>query len=628
MVFIINNRISNIFILFILSILLFSISGATSFKLFQSISATLNFQQSVLSIGNNETITALVSGGYPPYTYEWSVNGQPVGRDSKTLFFNGNSSTIGYDNITLSIIDQYDNMVNVTNFIYVQNPNFFTAYITPNNQGADFGQKVNMDVSVSSGTPPYTYHWNFIPNSGVQTTLSCSTNNCTFNATEDGSVQVTVIDSLGRVTSSISKITVLGSAIHVKVYPSVINDPINSQQILYATATGGSGAYTYMWYNYTNDSQTLISNSDSNSLVLNLFTPGHFEYYVIVYDQAASNKAPIKSNLIYINVGTPQQLQTQQQSSTTLVNPICNNIILSQGTSNTITIYSNALNVAETLLTKNGAEISVNGVSYFIGVNQNVNLGLINNNTYFIKLQNISGSTQLSSDLLLCGSAIKIIPTNTKPIINTSTYTGIPEVQLNVNNNSNNTLNLIMGSKNTIYASTNFDLDKIALFANNNLIATGIGNITYSTALMSTGNYTLVACDITSYPEQCSLNVTLSVLPSKQKTNAFSISNISLPIPPLYIVGIVVGLILIYIIYKKRSDDFDYSFNYKEDSKNSDNKKSDDLNYSSTIKKSSMKESNFEDDTPISISKNPITPTSPNSENSDNNKINWGSENK
>ncbi len=613
-----------------------SYSGATSFKLFQSISATINFQQSVLSIGNNETVTASVSGGYPPYLYEWSINGQPVGRDSRVLIFNGNSSTIGYDNVTLTVIDQYNNMVNVTNYVYVQNPNFFTAYITPNNQAADFGQNITMQVYVSSGTSPYKYNWNFIPLSGPQITLPCNTYKCTFNATQNGSVQVTVIDSLGRVTSAISKITVVGSPLTVKAFPYVTNDPISSQQTIYATASGGSGKYTYAWYNNTNDEQVLLSSSNSNSLTLNLFTPGHFQYYVLVYDSAVQNGKPIKSNLVYINVDSPTTPIPQQEPATTLTNPICNTVTLSQGTSNITNIYSNNFKVDETLLTKNGVSISVNNISYFLGVGQSVNIGQINNSAYSIKLVNISGYTQLTSQIMICGSVIKVIQPNTTPIINTTTYTGVPVVELDIGNVNNNTYNITYGTKNTIYASTNFGLDKVALFANNDLIATGIGNITYSTSVMQQGTYNLVACDITSYPQQCSNNVTLKISSEQQINQGFSLSSIKLPISPLYLVIIIIIIAVIYFIYRRRSDDYDYLYSSKEnDLGNSDSSGNDtspspgdngNTTKTPTNNQPKMKESDFSDDSPISISKKPADFEDTGAPNND--KIDWSAESK
>jgi hypothetical protein len=639
MVFIAGDKTKNIFLLVLFSMFLFSTVGAASFKLFQSISATLNFQQSVLSIGNNETVTASVSGGYPPYLYEWSVNGQPVGRDSRILTFNGNSSTIGYSNVTLTVIDQYNNIANVTNYIYVQNPNFFTAYVSPNNQAADFGQNITMKVSVSSGSAPYTYNWNFIPLSGAQITLPCDTYTCTFSATQDGSVQVTVIDSLGRVTSAISKVTVVGSPLTVKASPYVTNDAIRSQQTLYATAKGGSGTYTYMWYNNTNDQQALISNSNSNTLTLNLFTAGHFQYYVMVYDSAVSNSKPVKSNLVYINVGSPTTQIPQQEPSTTLTNPICNTITLSQGTYNTTNVYSHDFKVAETLLTKDGASVSVNNISYFLGVGQSVNIGQINDSAYSIKLVNISGYTQLTSQLLICGSAIKVIQPSARPQINTTTYTGVPEVQLNVDNVNNNYYNVSYGTKNTIYASTNFGLDKVALFANNDLIATGIGNITYSTSLMQDGTYNLVACDVTSYPQQCSSNVTLKINSPQQNNQGFSISGIKLPIPPLYIVGIVVIIIVAYLLYRRRSDDYDYMYSSKEndsgssyykgnngDTGSSNGNNGDDHPSTSNGNKPKMKESEFSNESPISLSKKSVD--SYESNNSYNDKIDWSAESK
>ena len=635
-------------------LLFLSYSGAASFKLFQGLSASLNFPQSVLSIGTNETVSAIVSGGNAPYTYEWSLNGKSVGRNSNLFILEGNQSTLGYDNITLTVIDQYNNLASVTNYVYIENPNFFTSYISPNYENADFGQNITFTVSTTSGTSPYTYNWNFISTSGKQTTLNCRNSYCNLIATENGSVQATVIDSDGRVSSSVSSLTMVGSPISVAAYPYTVSIYPGYPELLSAVASGGSGNFTYKWYNYTSGAGVIMTGATSNTLQLNsMFTPGHFEYYVVAYDQKASSVNFAKSNLIYITVIN----QSQSLSGTDilpykeLINPTCNIINISQGYSTTNTIYGNSFLISETLLTNNGAQISVDGTSYYLGKNQTEFLGTATNYSYYLKLLGIYGTGPLYSTLSICGSQIKTVVPYQKPTIQnvTGPSGGIPSLNIYFDNSSDTYLNQSSGSSHVISAYSNYPTDKLAMQVNGNIIATGIGNVSFNTRYMLAGNYSVNVCDLTSIPEQCSRNIFILVSSKKPISGQFSLFNITIPIPPLYL-GIIIGVIaiaLVYTLYKRRSDDYDFMYGSKNntdssntDSSNSDSgskttasstptaKNNDYWSNGSDSKKGQMKESNSEDDAPINISKTPKYYDSGKQDLSPNEKLDWSSESK
>ena len=644
-----KNKQIFVYTLFI-TLLLLSYSNAASFRLFQGLSASLSFPQSVLSINANETVSAMVSGGTPPYTYEWSLNGKSVGRNSNLFLLNGNESTLGYDNVTLTVTDQYNDFASVTNFIYVENPNFFTSYISPNYETADFGQNITFKVSTASGTAPYTYHWNFISEKGVQSTFNCVTSICNITATENGSVQATVIDAYGRVSSTISKVIIVGSPISVTILPYTSNINPAYQQILSAAVSGGSGNFTYQWYNYTPGIGVPIAGATSNTLILNSFyTTGTFDYYVIVYDSKTSSINLAKSNLAYINVKNPGTITQQVPTSssyTTLVNPVCNIINMTQGYSTANAVYGNTFLLSETLLTNNGAYISVDSHAYYMGINQTQYLGSVGNYSYSLKLFKIYGDVILSSAVKLCGSEIKTIQVNKPPSIsvqnNTGTLENIPATYILLDNSSKTTLNQTVGNVNIIYAYSNYPQDDVALIANNETLSTGIGNLTYNTKFMNPGNYLLKACDTTAVPEICSENITINIS-SEKVSQGFSLSNLSLPIPPLYVglIVLVVVIAIIYTVYKRRSDDYDYlygsksqtdSYSSKPDDKPDNNVYNSKLNAktSNTTKstKQTMQESTDTDDAPITISKASDYYKSQKDTQNTSDKMDWSSESK
>jgi len=173
---------------------------------------------------NNGYIQTIVTGGTPPYSYNWS-NGTSSPTD--TLLSGG------YYSLTLTdahncqefidsihIKEPDDILINVSN---QQNP-----YCTGNNDGA-------ITISVTGGTSPYTYSWN-----------NGSTDN-TVSSLPAGTYTVTVTDfnncenSQSFTLTNISDITISGEV--------TINNQYQGNIDITVTSSDSLDTYTYLWSN-------------------------------------------------------------------------------------------------------------------------------------------------------------------------------------------------------------------------------------------------------------------------------------------------------------------------------------------------------------------------------------------
>jgi hypothetical protein len=120
-----------------------------------------------IKIGESVTFTSSVSGGTPPYSYQWYLNGAAVsGAIFPTWTFTPVSTgtyTV-YLNVTDSVLKTAkSNVASVT----VAPP--LTVSISPTSASILVGQSVTFTSTVSGGYPPYSYQWylNGAPVSGA-----------------------------------------------------------------------------------------------------------------------------------------------------------------------------------------------------------------------------------------------------------------------------------------------------------------------------------------------------------------------------------------------------------------------------------------------------------------------------
>ncbi|MES2138056.1 MAG: PKD domain-containing protein [Bacteroidota bacterium] len=205
---------------------------------------------------NNGTATVGVTGsGAAPYTYLWNTS-PPQLNDTATALSGGIYSVTVTDTNGCSASQTITIIEPATAIIAA-----ITAQLNLNCNGICNGTAT---VTASGGTPGYTYSWNTIP---VQITSAA-------NSLCAGNYSIVVTDMAGCDTTATLTITEPAAlTASIAVLSGTCN--IGNNAVATVTASGGTGAYTYLWNNgQTTNTITGLSPgtysvtvSDSNSCV-------------------------------------------------------------------------------------------------------------------------------------------------------------------------------------------------------------------------------------------------------------------------------------------------------------------------------------------------------------------------
>jgi len=185
--------------------------------------------------GNDGTANSSISGGTPPYNYNWS----PVGGTSP----NATNLSAGIASVTVTDTNGCTSSQNVT----INEPTPISGSISKTDVSCNGESDGTASVSINGGTPPYSYNWS--PAGGT---------NATATGLIAGNYTCTITDSKGCIiqkNSTINEPLVLSSSVI-----SVTNVSCNGGNDGSATVTGidGTSGYTYNWLPYGGTSPTSI----------------------------------------------------------------------------------------------------------------------------------------------------------------------------------------------------------------------------------------------------------------------------------------------------------------------------------------------------------------------------------
>ncbi|MBN2683245.1 MAG: PKD domain-containing protein [Bacteroidales bacterium] len=216
--------------------------AATSVEIFQPDLLTIEvLATNVNCYGeSNGTITVNTSGGTPPFSFNYSPSLLNTGIQ--------NNLSAGAYNLTVSDA----NNCNATAYVVISEPSspLNLSYIQTN--PICFGENTgSIDISVSGGTPNYTYNWSDSLSSEDLSNLSA------------GIYSLTLTDSNGC-TAGIGTEIIQPERIKV-VCSEDQTICINESAVVSATATGGTNPYTYHWSNYFSAQTQVVSPSQSQS---------------------------------------------------------------------------------------------------------------------------------------------------------------------------------------------------------------------------------------------------------------------------------------------------------------------------------------------------------------------------
>ncbi len=154
-----------------------------------------------ISVGQSVDFESSASNGSSPYTYQWDFGG---GATDSTVQNPGSItfSTAGTYTVTLTVTDSSGATAEDSVIVTVQSSTAFTVSITPPSV-ITVAQAVSFQSTVSNGTGPFTYLWNFsgaIPDTSTVQDPSL----IIFNTTGPHTVTLTVTDTSNGATAQAS----------------------------------------------------------------------------------------------------------------------------------------------------------------------------------------------------------------------------------------------------------------------------------------------------------------------------------------------------------------------------------------------------------------------------------------
>ncbi|MBI4648552.1 MAG: gliding motility-associated C-terminal domain-containing protein [Bacteroidia bacterium] len=172
----------------------------------------------------NGSINLTVSGGTALYSYLWS-SGQ----------INEDLLNIGAGIYTVTVTDV--NLCTATASATITEPAVLTATISGTNVNCNGGSDGSANLTVSGGTPNYSYFWNSGPQSEDLTGLSA------------GAYEVTIVDSKSCNTTATVTITEPATVLTAYITKTNVKCFGGSTGTANLTVTGGTPAYSYLWNN-------------------------------------------------------------------------------------------------------------------------------------------------------------------------------------------------------------------------------------------------------------------------------------------------------------------------------------------------------------------------------------------
>lgn len=180
---------------------------------------------SISCFGKNDgTINSTTTGGAPPYTYNWTPGG----------ITSPNASGLAAGTYTLTVTDKMG--CSVSSSTVINEPPVLKTTVTTTNETCNYLNDGTATVTVSGGTPSYTYTW--IP-SIVKT--------ATPKNLGAGSYTVTVKDLKGCTTTTILLITQPATLAVNTINQVNISCNGGSNGSVTASPSGGTAPYTYLW---------------------------------------------------------------------------------------------------------------------------------------------------------------------------------------------------------------------------------------------------------------------------------------------------------------------------------------------------------------------------------------------
>jgi hypothetical protein len=221
-----------------------------------------------INSGQSQTLTSAPSGGTGSYTINWYSQASCTGssQGTGTTYSPSPTSTTTYSysvtdtgTTTPNIVCSAPDTINV-------NGALTAGAISSTNTLLDLGQYTTLTSNPSGGTPPYTMAWHSQASCAGGSVASGSS--YTINPTSTTTYSYKVTDNIGATACSSSQtITVSASALGTPSLTASNTPSVNSggYELFTASASGGTGSYTYLFKVYNAATRILLASQSGSS---------------------------------------------------------------------------------------------------------------------------------------------------------------------------------------------------------------------------------------------------------------------------------------------------------------------------------------------------------------------------
>lgn len=250
----------------------------------------------VLDVGESWVFIANPFNGTPPYiAYQWYIDDSPViNATSATWTF---TPYVVANRTVYVIVTDSLGITCKSNLVSVTVSSAMSPTISPLSVVMDLGMSQQYTVSVSGGTPPYSYQWyQWFPD-GSQPFAGANENTFVFTPSSAGFnlIYVEITDSLGAKVY-IGATATVNPLPTVSILPNAVTMDIGQSQTFSAIVSGGTLPYSLQWYL----NGTVIVGATSSSYTFMPASAGTYNIFLTATDafgmSATSNIAVIVAN--------------------------------------------------------------------------------------------------------------------------------------------------------------------------------------------------------------------------------------------------------------------------------------------------------------------------------------------
>ncbi|MGQ9460466.1 MAG: PKD domain-containing protein, partial [Candidatus Bathyarchaeaceae archaeon] len=264
-------------------------SNISSVTVNPALSVSISPTSATIDLGQSKPFTSTVSGGTPPYSYQWYLNDTAVsGANASSWTFAPTSA--GFYTVYLNVTDGTGATAKSNIAIVTVNP-ALAVFISPTTVTINLGQSVTFSSTVSGGTSPYFYQW-YLNGAAVSGAINP---NWTFTPTSTGfyTVYLNVSDSADVDPWAISNIVnvTVNPQLTASISPPSTTITLGQSVLFTAIVSGGTSPYSYKW----DVNGTWLPEETNPTLNFTPTQPGIYNISLLVTDSASTNASAFAS---------------------------------------------------------------------------------------------------------------------------------------------------------------------------------------------------------------------------------------------------------------------------------------------------------------------------------------------